>query len=80
MGVFSKRIDVLELWRCRDVRYFQSLVDRMLGIAHIEVTTTDVTTPHLTIFGLPASRHLFEKIRDSIELQRQNHNVVGMVQ
>ena len=79
-GVLSKKIDVLELWRCRDVRYQQSLFDRILGIAHIEIFTADVTTPQLHIPGLPASRQLFEKIRDSIEIQRQARNVVGFVQ
>lgn len=79
-GLFSKKIDVLQLWRCRDVRYRQSLIDRMLGIAHIEVHTADVTTPLLEIVGVPASRQLFERIRDAIEIQRQAHNVVGMVQ
>ena len=79
-GLLSKRIDVLELWRCRDVRYQQSLFDRILGVAHIEIYTADVTTPNLCIQGLPASRQLFEKIRDSIEIQRQARNVVGFVQ
>jgi uncharacterized membrane protein YdbT with pleckstrin-like domain len=78
-GILSKKIDVLELWRCRDVRYKQNLLDRILGIAHIEIFTADVTTPHLEIVGLPASRQLFEQIRDSIELQRQHRNVYGVV-
>ena len=78
-GLLSKNIDVLELWRCRDVRYRQSLTDRMLGIAHIDIFTTDVTTPQIEMIGLPASRQLFEQIRDSIELQRQAHNIYGVV-
>ena len=36
-GLLSKRIDVLQLWRVRDVVYKQNLVDRILGIAHVEV-------------------------------------------
>lgn len=79
-GILSKRIDVLELWRCRDIRYQQNLLDRILRIAHIHVFTADVTTPHLEVTGLPASRELFEKLRDSIEIQRQAHNVYGVVQ
>ncbi|MBZ0232352.1 MAG: PH domain-containing protein, partial [Deltaproteobacteria bacterium] len=78
-GVLSKKIDVLELWRCRDVRYKQDLLDRILGIAHIELFTADVSTPHLEIVGVPASRQLFEQIRDGIELQRQARNVYGVV-
>ena len=78
-GLFSKSIEVLQLWRCRDVRYRQSFVDRILGIAHIEVFAQDTTTPHFEIVGMPASRQLFEQLRDSIELQRQAKNVYGVV-
>jgi membrane protein YdbS with pleckstrin-like domain len=78
-GLLSKSIDVMQLWRCRDVRYKQNLVDRILGIAHIEVFAQDVTTPHIEIVGMPASRQLFENLRDSIEIQRQHKNVYGVV-
>ena len=78
-GVLSKRIDVLQLWRCRDVRYRQNLIDRVLGVAHVEVFAQDATTPHLEIVGMPASRELFEQLRDSIEIQRQAKNVYGVV-
>lgn len=78
-GLLSKHIDVLQLWRCRDVRYKQNLVDRVLGIAHIEVFAQDATTSHLDLVGLPASRQLFEQLRDSIEIQRQHKNVYGVV-
>ena len=78
-GVFSKKIDVLELWRIRDVRYKQSLLDRILGIAHIEVFTKDVTSPHFQIVGMPAGRQVFEKLRDSIEIQRQSKRVMGLM-
>ncbi|MBL4636350.1 MAG: PH domain-containing protein [Kofleriaceae bacterium] len=79
-GFFSKKIDVLELWRCRDIQYRQSFTDRILRIAHIDIFTTDVTTPNVCILGLPASRELFENIRDAIEIQKQSRNVVGMIQ
>jgi len=78
-GLLSKRIDVLQLWRIRDVVYKQNLVDRILGIAHVEVVAQDVKNPDLEIVGLPASRQLFEQLRDSIEIQRQAKNVVGVV-
>lgn len=78
-GLLSRRIDVLQLWRCRDVRYKQRLSDRILGIAHLEVFAQDATTPHLEIIGMPASRELFEQLRDSIETQRHARNVYGVV-
>jgi membrane protein YdbS with pleckstrin-like domain len=78
-GVLSKRIDVVQLWRIRDVVYKQTLVDRILGIAHIEVVAQDAKNPDMEIVGLPASRQLFEQLRDSIEIQRQAKNVYGVV-
>ena len=78
-GLLSKRIDVLQLWRIRDVVYKQNLVDRILGIAHVEIVASDATNPDLEIVGMPASRQLFEQLRDSIEIQRQAKNVVGVV-
>lgn len=78
-GMLSKRIDVLQLWRVRDVVYKQNLIDRILGIAHVEVIASDSTNPDLEIVGMPASRQLFEQLRDSIEIQRQSKNVFGVV-
>jgi membrane protein YdbS with pleckstrin-like domain len=78
-GFLSKRIDVTQLWRVRDVSYRQNLVDRILGIAHIDVIASDASTPNLELVGLPASRQLFENLRDSIEIQRQAKNVYGVV-
>jgi uncharacterized membrane protein YdbT with pleckstrin-like domain len=78
-GVLSKRIDVVQLWRIRDVVYKQNLMDRILGIAHVEVVAQDVKNPDMEIVGLPASRQLFEQLRDSIEIQRQAKNVYGVV-
>ncbi len=78
-GLLAKRIDVLQLWRCKDVQYKQNLTDRILGIAHIVVFTSDETSPRIEIVGMPASRRLFEQLRDSIEIQRQHKNVYGVV-
>lgn len=78
-GIISKRIDVLQLWRIRDVVYKQSLADRMLGIAHVEIVAQDMKNPDFEIIGMPASRALFEQLRDAIEIQRQAKNVIGVV-
>jgi membrane protein YdbS with pleckstrin-like domain len=78
-GVLSKRIDVIQLWRVRDVVYKQNLVDRILSIAHVEIVAQDVKNPDFEIVGMPASRQLFENLRDAIEIQRQAKNVIGVV-
>jgi hypothetical protein len=79
-GMLSKKIDVLELWRCRDLHYRQSLAERVLAIARVEIVTTDVTLPKLEVVGVPASRQLFQTIRDAIEAQRHAQGAAGAVE
>lgn len=78
-GVFSKQIETLQLWRVQDLDFQQSLFERVLGIARIRVFTKDVTDPELTLRGLPASREIFDKLKDAAELARQQR-VVGLVE
>jgi membrane protein YdbS with pleckstrin-like domain len=78
-GLFSKTIDTLQLWRVRDLEFRQSLLERMLGIARIIVFTSDKTDPELVIDGLPASREIFDRMKDAAELARQQR-VVGLVE
>mgnify|MGYP001611223615 FL=1 len=78
-GVLARKVDVLELWRVRDLRYRQSLWDRLLGIGHIEIFTKDVTSPHVEIVGVTDARGLFNGLRDAIDIQRQSKRVLGIV-
>jgi uncharacterized membrane protein YdbT with pleckstrin-like domain len=78
-GVLSKHIETLQLWRVRDLDLRQSLLERMLGIARIHVFTTDASDPELVLRGLPASREIFDRLKDAAELARQSR-VVGVVE
>ncbi len=79
MGILTKRIETLQLWRVRDLAFRQSFTERLLGIARIHVFTRDVTDPDLILKGLPASRSVFDKLKDAAELARQQR-VVGLVE
>ena len=78
-GIISKRIETLQLWRVRDLDFRQSITERLLGIARIHVLTKDATDPELVLRGLPASREIFDKLKDAAELARQQR-VVGLVE
>jgi membrane protein YdbS with pleckstrin-like domain len=79
-GLLSRRIDTLQLWKVRDLRYYQSLLDRILGLARITVFTQDVTNGQVTLWGIPAQRSIFERLKDAIETARQSRNVLGLVE
>ena len=79
VGVFSRRVETLQLWRVQDLDFRQSLFHRMLGIATIHVFTKDVTDPEVLLVGLPASREIFDRLKDACDLARQQR-VVGVVE
>ena len=76
----DRRIETLQLWRIKDIDFQQTFWDRILGVARIFVFTKDVTTPVLTIVGLPGSRALFDQMKDAIEAARQSRNLMGIVE
>jgi membrane protein YdbS with pleckstrin-like domain len=78
-GIVSRQIETLQLWRVRDLDFKQSVTERLLGIARIRVFTADVTDPELVLKGLPASREVFDRLKDAAELARQQR-VVGLVE
>jgi membrane protein YdbS with pleckstrin-like domain len=78
-GLFSRRIETLQLWRVQDLDFRQSFLQRRLGIAEIHIYTKDATDPEFVLRGLPASRDVFEELKGAAELARQQR-VVGLVQ
>ncbi|MBN2723766.1 MAG: PH domain-containing protein [Deltaproteobacteria bacterium] len=79
LGVFSKTVHNLEMWRIRDIVFMQSLFDRMLGISRIKLITNDPSTPELILEGLPPGRRIYEDIKQAFLLARQRRNIIGMV-
>jgi uncharacterized membrane protein YdbT with pleckstrin-like domain len=77
-GVISKRIDSMPLWRARDIRYEQTLTQRMLGDARLQVLSTDSSDPQLEILGAPEPLKLYEALRKSIETARRDHRVLAV--
>ncbi|WP_437744460.1 PH domain-containing protein [Sorangium sp. So ce1504] len=78
-GLLTRRIETLQLWRVLDIDLRQTFMQRLLDVAEIRVFTKDASDPELVIRGLPASRELFEALKNAAELARQQR-VLGVVQ
>ncbi|KYG07063.1 hypothetical protein BE21_31280 [Sorangium cellulosum] len=78
-GLLTRRVETLQLWRVHDLDLRQTFMERVLDIAEIRVFTKDASDPELVIRGLPASRELFEALKNAAELARQQR-VLGVVQ
>ncbi|HWB58134.1 MAG TPA: PH domain-containing protein [Chthoniobacteraceae bacterium] len=66
-GLFSKTTETLELYRVKDMRCKQSFFERLVGLESVELLSSDVDTPDLTMDFIPASLKLLDKIREQVE-------------
>ena len=78
-GIISKHVDSLELWRVLDVRYSQTLFDRLTGNGRVLLVGTDKSDPELLLYGLPNHRQLFERLRDAVQAARQTSRPMELV-
>ena len=79
-GLFSKDIDTLELWHVEDIKFHQSLLDRILGIGSITVVSHDETTPQLHLRSLPNPRPVFETLKQRIITVKRQRGVIKLDQ
>ncbi len=77
-GIFSKSIDTLELWHVDDLKYQQSLLDRILGVGAITVVSSDDTTPELVLQALPNPRPVFESLKQRIITVKRQRGVIKL--
>jgi len=75
-GVFSKDIDTLELWHVEDLKFHQSLLDRILGVGGIIVISHDDTTPQLLLRSIPNPRPVFETLKQRIITVKRQRGVI----
>jgi membrane protein YdbS with pleckstrin-like domain len=77
-GLLSKDIDTLELWHVEDIRFHQSLIDRLLGVGNITVVSHDETMPMLVMHDVPHARELFEQLKQRIIAVKRSRGVIKM--
>lgn len=65
-GLFGKDIDTLELWHVEDLKFRQSIFQRMMGVGTITIMTHDDTTPNLVLRSVPNARYLFETLQQRV--------------
>jgi len=69
-GVFSKRTDELELYRVKDTVLVEPFWLRLVSLGHIDLTTSDRTTPLVRIAAVPDAARLREELRSNVERMR----------
>ncbi len=77
-GVFSKDIDTLELWHVGDLKFHQSLSDRLLSVGAITIVSHDATTPNLLLRALPNPRPVFDTLKQRIITVKRQRGVIKL--
>jgi membrane protein YdbS with pleckstrin-like domain len=74
-GIFSKVTDTLELYRVKDLETRQPFLHRLVSLENVQLNTSDASTPFIFIDAIPCSVGLADKIRNQVELIRQQKGV-----
>jgi membrane protein YdbS with pleckstrin-like domain len=77
-GLLSRTIDTLELWHVEDIKFHQSLMDRILGVGTITIYSNDATNPQLPLRSLPNPRATFESIKQRVIAVKRQRGVLKL--
>jgi uncharacterized membrane protein YdbT with pleckstrin-like domain len=74
-GIFSKVTETLELYRVKDLETHQPFRYRLVGIENVKLNTSDSSSPFIFIQAVPHAAALGDKIRNQVEMVRQQKGV-----
>ena len=74
-GVLTKTTEDLELYRVRDTKFEQGLLERLVGLGRIQLFTTDETSPSIALPFIEDAEGVREKIRGLVEARRDAKRV-----
>lgn len=74
-GVFNRITDDIELYRVKDTHFQQTVWQRMAGIGDIVLSTSDTSTPVVTLADIRAADSVRERIRTLVEQRRDAKRV-----
>ena len=77
-GVFSRRLDNLELYRVRDYTILQPFLMRILGLGNLHLVTSDAANPELSIEAVKEIEIIREQLRKAVEAARDRKRVRQM--
>ena len=74
-GVFTKVIETLELYRVKDIETRQPFFFQLVGVENIQMNTSDASSPLVLIEAVPSSVGFADKLRNQVEIIRQQKRV-----
>jgi membrane protein YdbS with pleckstrin-like domain len=75
-GLLSRNTDTVELWHVEDLHLHQTLINRMVGVGSILITSHDATVPKLPLRGLPKPAELFKMLEQRVIAVKRQRGVM----
>jgi len=69
-GIFSRKTTNLELYRVKDLQMKRSLIERIVGIGSVQLTTSDHSDHQFHLNGIQNYEKVFTTIRHQVETNR----------
>lgn len=75
-GFLGRSIETIELWHVEDLRFHQSLVDRIVGIGTITIISKHPTIPVLVMRSLPNAPQIFKTLEQRVIAVKRASGVI----
>jgi membrane protein YdbS with pleckstrin-like domain len=74
-GIFNKHLDELELFRVKDYSMTRPFFLRMMGLGHLTLVTSDISSPTVNIKAIPRVEEVREMLRAAVQTERDRKRV-----
>lgn len=74
-GLIARKVEEVELFRVKDVKMDQSLLQRILNVGAITVLSTDDSMPEIKMIGVPDPVNVKETLRTQYRAARKREGV-----
>lgn len=74
-GVLTRTTDEIELYRIKDIRLIEPILQRLVGLSIVEITSSDRSNPNLSLAGIKKGDELRNMMRNEVERLRTTKKV-----
>jgi len=75
-GILRRITDRIEVIDIDDVQFEQGIIERMLGVGSIMITSKDRSTPKLLLAGLDDVKHVADIVDKARRVERQRRGII----
>lgn len=74
-GILTRTTDEIELYRVKDIRLIEPILQRLVGLSVLEITSSDRSNPNLSLAGIKNGDALRNTMRNEVERLRTTKKV-----